>query len=342
MYKWGLLDGTFFLRRNYMAAKRNADSFIKSGYKPLVRSFLSTIFNYQKQFKFEVPIIAWDRSPYKKMEVIEKYKADRHYTTKKDVESIDEKIANAKNDEEREKLLKKKVAIEKDLKCEEIFQHAKASILKHLNGTGIHCIRIQGYEADDIAYLFSQLILNKEENDKRGLLISIDGDWRTFINEKVDYYKEVRNRKSKSGSLYTLDNSKFINDANEAGCTLYEMGNLREIYTGGHNNVLGVDPNVKGYNHQKEINMIQFARAIKNQNETLPDYKFYREIFEALNINNYDNSDAFSIISVALRNDKDKDHLQLITDYFRELNAGYLVPNYKNLKIAGIDTGFVF
>lgn len=340
MYKWGLLDGNFFLRRNFMAAKRNKD-FIKAGYKPLVRSFLSTIFNYQKQFKFEVPIIAWDKSPYKKMVVIENYKSNRHYTNKKDVESIDEKILRAKTEEEKNKLLKKKDEIERDLKCEEIFQHAKASLLKHLEGTAIHCVRIQGYEADDIAYLFSKLILEKD-NDKRGLLISIDGDWRTFINEKVDYFKEARNRKSKSGFLYTLDNSKFIQDANEAGCSLYEMGNLREIYTGGHNNVIGLDPEIKGYNHQKDINMIQFARAIKSENKTLPDYNYYRELFEALNINNYDNSDAFESISIAIRNDKHNDHFENISEYFRELNAGYLISNYKNLKIASIDTGYIF
>lgn len=331
MYNWGLLDGNFFLRRNFNAAKRSKELLKPNGYKKLAASFLSTVFNYQNQFDFKTILIAWDKTPYKKLETIKEYKQNRVYRTESDVDKIKDKIAKAENEEERNKLIKKLKDIEYDADCEKVFHHAKNSLIKNLESTRVHCIRLEGYEADDIAYLFSKQI---ESMQGRGLIISVDGDWRTFLNPNVDYFKETLNRKVRSGVLLKYDDYDFRVKAENSGCTLYEMGNLREIFTGGHNNVTGFNykydksRNVE-YNKDK-YTLEQFAKAIKSGDESLPDYEINRKYFEALNINNYDNTEINSLINQNLSEGKVDDKKAI--DYFRDISAFNVIKKYNTFK----------
>lgn len=330
-YKWGLIDANFFLRRNFKAAK-GMKTLLKGGYENLVRSFLATVFSYQEQFRLQNIILAWDRYPYKKLETIKEYKSNRHYANKSDLEKIDEKIAACTDEEEKKKLLKEKAKIQYDYDCEQVFTHAKSSILKHLEGTRIQNIRIQGYEADDISYLFTKLV---PETGDRGLIISVDGDWKTFINPSVDYWKEAYSRKYGKGVLCTMESSKFKFDAEKANCTLYEMGNLREIYTGGHNNV-------PAYTHKKEIDMIEFSKRMKSGDETLPDFSIYYPYFKALNINNYDNKDALDYIKSVMNCEFLKDnHQKIAFDYFNIIHAKKVKDQYKNIENAKIEVDFI-
>jgi len=341
MYNWGLIDGNFFLRRNFNAAKFSKSLLKPDGYKKLAASFLSTVFNYRDQFDFKKIIIAWDKTPYKKLETIKEYKQNRIYRTDADVEKLKEQIALAKDEKEKEKLIKKLKKIKYDSDCEKVFHHAKNSLLKNLEGTRIHCLRLSGYEADDIAYLFGKQI---EGTQGRGILISVDGDWSTFLNPNLDYFKETLNRKARTGKLLKYEECELKDKANFSSCTLYELGILREIFTGGHNNVKGFNFKYeKGKSEEYNANRFtleQFAKSVKCFDSNLPDYEECRKYFEALNINNYDNTEINEMISSCLE-DKEESEIddKKAIDYFKYISAFNIINKYNSLKISNMLSG---
>ncbi|MCQ2209134.1 MAG: hypothetical protein MJZ34_02470 [Paludibacteraceae bacterium] len=324
MINWGIIDGNFFLRRNFSAAK-NAKTLLEDGHIGLVKSFLSTIFKYRTDLGFENVIIAWDKLPYKKLADITEYKQDRHYATEEDVARLDELIkeASGKNLEELEK---QREALIYDIQCEKIFHHAKNSLLSNLSDSKIINLRLTGYEADDIAYLTSRHLSSKGESC---ILVSVDSDWLTFLQPNVSFFKETLHRSRRKGQLYTFDTAPDKESSEEIGCSLYEVGNLKEVYTGGHNNV-------SGYKH-KSVSFVDFAKGMLTENVELPEFEYFNKRVKALNINNYDNTDMINLLESRLT---DKNSDQHAKDYLKYLGPSF-VNKYESLGGPKVVGGFL-
>lgn len=315
MYNYGILDGNFFLRRNYSAAK-GSGNLLDSGADGLARSFLSTVLRYKEQFELQHTILVWDKSPYKKLTDINEYKQNRHYVTQESIDELTEQITKETDQNKRDELILQREKAIHDLACEKVFAQAKDDILTNLEGSRLLNVRIAGYEADDLAYLISKH-LAKQNN--KCILISADSDWITFVHQNVDVFREAYSKKYGPGKLHQLKDSPYALEADDLNCSVYEIGNLREAYTGGHNNV-------SQYKHS-EVPFMEFARKLLAQDATLPEYEYFWKRVAALNINNYENDIVYETFD-KLNNNPISD--QKARDYLRHLGNSLLIKYLGN------------
>jgi len=273
-YKYGLIDGNYFLRRNFSAAKR-AGNLVGDDPNNLTRSFLCTVLGYKEKINFDKTIVVWDYSPYKKLLDITEYKQNRHYATREELLELNELIEKETDTNKKLELIAKRDALQYDLDCEKVFADTKNALFNGLDSSSITNIRIKGYEADDLAYLISSHL---SKNNESCILVTADSDWLAFVQGNVTVYKESRTKGTK---YYTINESPYMAEAEELQCSAYVVGNLMEAYTGGHNNV-------DKYSHS-EIPFIDFARKLLQKDLTLPDYEYFWKRVAALNIENYDN-----------------------------------------------------
>jgi hypothetical protein len=143
--------------------------------------FITQLFKEIKTSSIGKPIVVWDRAPYKKESYIPQYKGDRDKIDRKEV---------LFSDEEREEFEKY-----------EIFKQSKNEILYNFEGIGIPQFFIQGYEADDLIYYITNYF-KKYEPKTNILLMTIDSDWKFFVDLNIDLKLIHR------GTYYTIKDFK--------------------------------------------------------------------------------------------------------------------------------------
>lgn len=326
-YKWGIIDASYFLRRNFSAIKYNSN-LVDSGYASLISSFLSTVINYKNNLSIETIILAFDSSPYKKSVAIERYKKDRKYISEDDLTTAQNKLAIAETEEQKEKAQKELKSTKYNYDCEQIFKHSKRSILSNLNNSHFNPLIVSGYESDDLAYLTSKYILKNYGSDDliKSVLVSVDTDWLTYINPKVDYYKEnARRSNGAKPIIHEYKNLKRTALLELTHCSLYESGLLRELYYGGHNNC-------PAYNSKHpDISLERFAWSLLKKDGSIPSYLEYLVYFDALNMNMYDNSAAMGEIEKVIKGNRIYDNIEKISGYFHAIKLDNMIAKYKSI-----------
>jgi len=167
--------------------------------------------------KFGKPIMVFDKSPYHKKELLPDYKCGRHYYTKADLLKIDPEDAKA--------IAECRFEIE----CNEKKQAAKYWMIEYFPQMGIPCYLHKGYEADDLAYIYS--LLMKDERVKI-LLCSSDSDWKYLSNE----YADIMTFKGRVFRYDTL--SEHYKDALENEISLYSYKSYIDSLEGSHNDLV--------------------------------------------------------------------------------------------------------
>lgn len=214
MATFGLIDCQWLLARNYFAIRGPEHNPLPEyADRWIVSSVIQSLAKIVREL--EEPIdkltLLWDTYPYHKHSILEgDYKSGRDYTTDEDVEEEEDPEAKA--------LL--------EIKANNLKIRGRAKwALKELGDIGIPSMYKRGYEADDLAYMVSREMLNREDN---ALLISIDSDWPFFCNERTRVYNP--NRK------VFHDEAKVRYDNNiPDDMSLYEYKSLYDSMYGSHN-----------------------------------------------------------------------------------------------------------
>lgn len=260
-YKYLAFDAQYYLRRNWSVIKNN-EGFNKY---ELISSFLWTLIKTYKAHPADKILLLFDKRPYKKQQVINEYKADRKLVLE-EVETLKDKLLKAQTDEERAAIQKQLDEEEREAKLFMEMGAAKYEILSNFHKFGLVSLNIPGYEADDLARLLSLIATERKE---KILLVSGDSDWNCMITPYTDVW---RNRSK---------NAEFSNFSTrpeqDAPLDPFHMYQARDIYYGGHNNVV-LSPEYKDYPFEDIID------SIAKKDDRFPEFKKY---FEALNSDNY-------------------------------------------------------
>lgn len=263
MYRYGLIDAQYILRRNAAVMKNNG--FTES---ELRRSFLQSIKKMQREIGFMTPVLLFDKSPYKKSAAFPAYKSDRIYYTDQYLE------------EHKDELSEHEIEVIKS----EIDFNTKVQKVKYglVNdpGDGISYLK-SGYEADDLAYILANKIANDSESINlvlKSILISVDNDWNTFTNKRVDFITprmdlrlDVRNR--------------WTELSKQLDIPIYELGLCNELFNHSHNNI----DTYKGTT-TPEGNVVtfkDFSTSMYLSEDNIPRYEEYKKYFDAMNMNQY-------------------------------------------------------
>lgn len=191
-------DAQYFLHRNFAAlqsrTKVNLVDYIEGDstgylvtdfeftYQDLVRQFFWTIGKFiRDRFSCNKIILLWDRAPYHKTKLLPDFKGTRCHACIELLEEIDPK-------ESPEEWLQMKV----NIKMEEIKSRAKYWIIDNLDSFGMPSVICDGWEADDLANIFSNNS-NIINGSKKSAIVSCDSDWMFWISSNVDYINFNKN-----------------------------------------------------------------------------------------------------------------------------------------------------
>lgn len=270
-YKYAFIDGNYILKRNGAAMSKGGsikieeDQLKKSFYSSIARinRELATIIN--SDIGFEKAILLFDRYPYRKSAAFPAYKGNRVYYTK---DYIKEHYAELLEEGKLEEAANQADFNEK-------MMHVKYDILWHPEYNH-KTLGIKGFEADDLAYLLAKSVENKPY---KSIVISVDRDWNTFVNDNVDFITPPGGKWGMSRREDELTRDQLI--ASEFEVPIYELGILNELYNSSHNNI-----DVYKTIHP-EIKYKDFCRAMYKGDIEIPDMDIYKCYYNAMNMNQY-------------------------------------------------------
>ena len=110
-----------------------------------------------------------------------------------------------------------------------LFRETREYVCNELNKIGILGLKIHGYEADDIGYLFSNFTSCK------GTLVSDDHDWKLNLSNNYDLRRPIKDETVTINSFNTML-GKLYESTNIPGPVLYRH---MLALTGTHNNIIG-------------------------------------------------------------------------------------------------------
>lgn len=307
-YDYGIIDAQYILFRNKSVQLYYSN---KLDSKRLLLSVIQSFMKLKRDWEFKYPILVWDRSPYLKTQVLKDYKGDRYKPTIAEIDELRAEAELPETTEERKKEIESRIEeIRTDMENFQLIQNVKYGIINGFSDFGFKSLLVQGYEADDLAYLTGIYL---ESIGKRGILLTADTDWVNFTNSKVCFYS------TKNYSDYPQlveARSKVLSQVKDL--KPYWYGILSEIYWGGHNNT-------PEYPHQ--IPFEEFCDKILHGDSTLPDYEERRAYFDAMNVENHW-SELESAIKAIVADDKIK--YRAMYDYCIDTSLSVNFSTYNN------------
>lgn len=263
MYRYGLIDAQYILRRNAAVLKNNGFTV-----EELRKSFLQSIRKMKREIGFSIPVLLFDKSPYKKSAAFPAYKSDRIYYTDKYLE------------EHKEELSEHEIEVIK----EEIDFNIKVMKVKYGliddPGEGISYLK-SGYEADDLAYILACKLANDTESVNvilKSVLISVDNDWNTLTNSKVDFITPKMDTRLGIRQIWSEISRRL-------DIPVYELGLCNELYNSSHNNIATYKGTITP--EGKVISFEEFSKSMFLSIDTIPKYEEYKKYFDAMNMNQY-------------------------------------------------------
>lgn len=175
-------------------------------YQSLVKQFFWTIGKFiRDKYTTNKVILLWDEPPYHKTKLLPDFKSSRIHHCQATLDNWD-------IEHDPEGYLQEK----ENYRCHLIMQQAKYWIINNLSKLGINSVIIPGFEADDLAYVFSN-VWKDNQIGLRSAICSADSDWMYWIGDNTDFISfnkaEVWNRddinKDWDGMLDKLNISPF-------------------------------------------------------------------------------------------------------------------------------------
>lgn len=211
-------------------------------------------------------ILLWDLPPYHKLKWIPDFKGDRIHHNQEYLDSFDPETDPQGYLQERE-----------EVRVEKIKNLAKFFIIDNLSKIGLPSISMIGYEADDLAYIFSQLVEKYDKSDLKSAICSVDSDWMYWISNKVDWIKHT------TYEVWTMQDA--LNDCEgkceKYGMSIFQMKQLIDSTFYSHNGI-GRITNLTW----KNIDQLITNLKVKNFSDIL-DFDQYKNNMKSFEIWNY-------------------------------------------------------
>lgn len=164
-------------------------------------------------------ILLWDKSPYFKERILPDFKGHRRRITQEDLELFDVESDPIGY-----------LNLREQLRVEGVKNEAKYWSINNLYKIGFPSIIRGGYEADDLAYLFSEEVKN---DDRKCIICSVDSDWKFWINKNVDLYNPVKRK------FITYENvwDELGDKVKNLGISLFDVKCYLDSLYNSHNNL---------------------------------------------------------------------------------------------------------
>lgn len=121
-------------------------------------------------------ILLWDSAPYHRSSILSDFKGDRIHHSAELLEEwdIENDPQGYLQEQARIEVEKKKLA-------------AKFWIINNLQDFGMYSVIQPGYEADDLAYMFTHLDIFQDKCNLKSAICSADSDWMYWISNNFDF-----------------------------------------------------------------------------------------------------------------------------------------------------------
>lgn len=266
-YDLGIIDAQYILRRNFSVQTMNEQTV---DWRLLLKSFYQSIMKLKREFKFKRPILLFDKYPYLKSQGVEQYKTDRHYINEDDVANLVKEIMDCTDPIKKSELQDQLSSTQRGLYNEKQLIKAKYDVVKNGTSLGFPTLIKTGYEADDLSFGLTEKV---REYGLSAILLTTDRDWVAFRSKEV-WYSTPKFDKRNDLCKELIEYSKICN------LPLYEIGVLKEIYGGSHNNV-------EGYEFSEKIPFTEFATRVVSKDETLPGLQKSFDFYNSMNMRRY-------------------------------------------------------
>lgn len=142
----------------------------------LIKQFIYTIVSFiRDQYSCKKFILLWDTPAYHKLRYVPDFKDGRHHYCQQTLDEWDIKSDPEGYLQEKE-----------DYRIDQIKSEAKWWIINNLKDFGMPSAWANGFEADDLAYIFSH---NPDINSgsSKSAIVSADSDWLYWCSSNVDW-----------------------------------------------------------------------------------------------------------------------------------------------------------
>lgn len=251
-YKFAFFDAQLILVRTIKAlSPRSPEGIVKR--EDVMRTFLYSIFKVVREKGVDRPVLLWDSSPYHKKDILESFLPESHYKAdrwiQEDIGELKDKIAQLgiqidslrgvpESEEQIAKLEKEIANINQRIKNQiadtanfEIRQDIKYYFINELGKYGMSSVIKKGWEADDIAYLYANLV---KPDPRKSLVVTTDTDWEYWINDNVDKYNNY------SGIITTAEEVRKRHEdvlSKFPEWDLFKLKMYLDVCYGSHNNL---------------------------------------------------------------------------------------------------------
>lgn len=230
-YELMLVDLSFILSRNlYIISKERKDYTVGRVMKSVIQT-ISGIFTNYGITADKVILISDKWSPeysgYYRTHLIKDlidYKGDREHITYDYIDSVSSGISS----EELERLKEKAY-------LEDIRHKSREAIMADFKNIGLPVYYVDSWEADDIAYLSTNLLYDL--SDKKSILVTNDSDWKYLISPKMDYFSFPKKGESPKTLTYDEMYDSIPEDIKNKGVSLYDYSAYLNSLGVSHNNM---------------------------------------------------------------------------------------------------------
>ena len=281
-YKYGFIDLSYVLSRNMFSVANHSKTGFDYTPGDLVRVTIQTINKICRDYnitadKFIFLRDTWDKElgGYYRTSLLPKgeYKGDRGYMTQELFEEIQNNPESTPTEIEDAR---------KELYRNETKTKAKWILIRDIADFGIPTLEVPGWEADDLAYLATNLLM-EDPDPKKSVIITKDSDILYSLSPKVDYFKIPTGGSKPQVITYDqmwYDNERMPEVCRNMGMSLYTYHAIWESIGEGHNNMARTRKNyadpldtiIKCYNndfsnledidlylkHMKTFNLLEF------------------------------------------------------------------------------------
>lgn len=232
-YQYLIADFSYIITRNLYVISKGKEPGDYT-YGELIRMTIWTINKLARDYGLTADKVVliydkWDKSLggyYTTYLLGGQYKDTRKYMT-------DELFQEIKNDPSKTPEEIHKAEIE--LYQNQVKYKAKWTMISNLHGFGMPCLGLEGWEADNLAWLSSCLLYNK--SSKPSVLVTKDSDWQYLINPKLDFFKIPKSGEEPKTIKYDEMYYQIPQRIRDRGIGLYQYKSLVDSIDGSHNDM---------------------------------------------------------------------------------------------------------
>lgn len=232
-YQFLLADFSFIITRNlYVISKGKEPGEYTHG--ELIRMTIWTINKLARNYGLTADKVIllydkWDKELggyYTTYLLSGKYKDTRKYMTEEVFQEI--KSDPTKTEEEIHKA-------EIELYQNQVKYKAKWGMIGGFKNLGIPCLGLDGWEADNLAWLSSCMLYGKY--DKPSVLVTKDSDWQYLTNPSLDFFKMPKSGETPRVITYNDMYYQIPESIRNRGIGLYQYKSLVDSIDGSHNDM---------------------------------------------------------------------------------------------------------